>query len=144
MVVLDNYKEKISDFIFESVDKFTVQHGDPSSVGIYCCPWSGWVSVNFNRSKSFEETNQNCPDFEYVEYELLDFPEWEDEYNGDKPMYQTGDKIIQVSHEEGGEELNRIFFSFLFPIIAGVKTRINKKVLLQFLDSNCIRIFDVD
>ena len=137
MVVLDNYKSKIDEFIVESAQKFETLHGNPNSIGIYCCPWSGWLTINFNLNKSLQETGDNCPDFEFVEIDILDFPEWQNEYESDNPEYQTGNAVIQFNHEEGNEGLNKIFFSYLLPIVSETKTKIKRKILLQFLDSNC-------
>lgn len=144
MVILDNYTSQIDGFILESVRKFKIEQGNPNSVGIYCCPWSGWLTTNFNVKKSLKETNHNCPDFEFVEFDLLDFPEWQEEYETNEPKYQLGDEVIQFNHEQGDEELNTIFFSFLLPIVTETRTKIKKKILLQFLDSNCYKILETE
>ncbi|MES1182015.1 MAG: hypothetical protein ABUL44_04380, partial [Flavobacterium sp.] len=113
-----------------------LQNGNPNSVGIYCCPWSGWLTVNFNLRKSLENTNNNCPDFEFVEFDMLDFPEWRSEYESNDQTYQTGNTVIQFNHERGDDELNKIFFSYLLPLVTELKGKIKCKILLQFLDSN--------
>jgi hypothetical protein len=144
MIVLDHYSDKIGGFILETVQRFKTQNGIPNSVGIYCCPWSGWLTINFNIRKSLEETNNNCPDFEFVEFDVLDFPEWQDEYEADEPKYRTGDKVIQFTQEQGDESLNKIFFSYLLPIVTETKTKIKHKILLQFLDSSCLKILEIE
>jgi len=140
MVVLDDYKSKIDEFIVEAVEKFKTLHGNPNSVGIYCCPWSGWLTINFNLKKSLQETNNNCPDFEFVEFDVLDFPEWQDEYESNAPKYQAGASITKFNHEEGDEDLNKIFFAYLLPIVTETNIRIKHKILLQFLDSNYLKV----
>jgi hypothetical protein len=140
MVVLDDYKSKIDEFIVEAVQKFKTLHGSPNSVGIYCCPWSGWLTINFNLKKTLQETDNNCPDFEFVEFDVLDFPKWQDEYETNDPKYQTGKTVIEFNHEDGDEKLNKIFFSYLLPIVTETKTKVESKILLQFLDSNCLKV----
>ena len=138
MVFLDKYKDKIEGFILEAIQKFTTQHGNPNSIGIYCCPWSGWVTMNFNVIKSLEETKNNCPDFEFVEFDVLDFQEWQDEYESDSPEYQTGNKVLHPDPDEGDEGVNKIFFSYLLSIVTN--TKLKSKILLQFLDSSYLKV----
>ena len=140
MLILNNYNIKIRDFVIESVRKFEAAHGTPKSIGIYCCPWSSWLTINFNLNKSLEETNNNCPDFEFAEFDVIDFPEWQDEYETDKPIYQTANVIIQFNHDEGNEGINKIFFTYLLSLMTEINSNLNQKILLQFLDSNCIKL----
>jgi hypothetical protein len=60
---LDNDIKIIEDFIQNSIEKFKIENGNPNSIGIYCCPWAGWLTTNFNLDKTLKETENNCPDF---------------------------------------------------------------------------------
>ena len=79
MVILDNYLSEIESFVLNSIQKFTSENQQPSSIGIYCCPWAGWLTTNFNISTTLEETENNCPDFEFVEFGLLELDKWQEE-----------------------------------------------------------------
>ncbi len=140
MLFLDSYNDKIEKFILECIQNFKAQHGDPNSIGIYCCPWSGWLTTNFNITKSLEETKNNCPDFEFAEFDVLSFKEWQDEYERDNPEYQINNKILIPDTYEGDEGLNKIFFSYLLPILTNIKQKTSIKILVQFLDSNYYNI----
>ena len=140
MVLLDNYKSKIDEFILESVQIFTNQYGNPKSIGIYCCPWSGWMTINFNLKKSLQEANNNCPNFEFVEFAILDFPEWEDEYETNDPKYQRGNTVFEFNHKDGDEKLNEIFLPYLLSIVAEIKTKIKQVIVVQFLDRNYFNV----
>ena len=86
------------------------------------------------------DTGENCPDFEFVEFDSLDFPQWQSEYESDEAEYQLGNSIIKYTHEGGDEELNEIFFSYLLPVMREVKGNIDQTILLQLLDSNCRKV----
>ena len=135
MVNLNDYKNKIKDFVLTSAKKFTSEKGNANSFGIYCCPWAGWLTTNFNVNKSIKETNNNCPDFEFVEFDILDLTEWEKEYESDAPLYKIDETIFNFNHDMGDEKLNQIFLDYLEPLIIDIKSRTNQQILLQFLDS---------
>ena len=43
------------------MDEIQEENKRPNSIGIYCSPWSGWLTTNFNISKNIAETENNCP-----------------------------------------------------------------------------------
>lgn len=45
---LDKNITEIEKFIQNSIEKFQMEKGNPNSIGIYCCPWAGWLITNFN------------------------------------------------------------------------------------------------
>jgi hypothetical protein len=137
MVQLKNYNTEIINFINEKTNDFGKEYGKISSIGIYSCPWSGWISLNFNTNISLEATSFNCPDFEYVEYDLLDLDDWSDEYNNEIPEFiDLNNILIKLNREEGDEALNKIIFEYLFELIKStdLKERV-PQILLQMLDS---------
>lgn len=141
MHVLDNDIRQIEDFILSSFEKFKLENGLPSSVGIYCCPWAGWLTVNFNINQSTGNSEWNCPDFEFVEFEVLNLGKWQEEYESEEPTFKVQDAITYHNHDSGDEKLNEFFSGLLQPIARVVKDKTQVNVLLQFLDSNCVKMF---
>ena len=90
---------------------------------------------NFNIDKHLSETDNNCPDFQYVEFDILDLPEWSAEYEKEDPMYQLNDSIIRHDHDTGDEKLNQLIFEYLKPIMIVFKKKHDFNFLLQMLDS---------
>lgn len=140
MIDLDKYNSEIESFILNSIRRFVAENGHPSSIGLYCCPWAGWLSTHFNKVKTLEETRNNCPDFEYVEFDLLDFPEWQEEYEKELPEYKIGGKIVSHDHDLGSDALNYIFFQFLQSIATKIKQQRKEALLLQMLDSRHVSV----
>ena len=140
MIILEDYNVNIHKFISEAVEDFKTLHGNPDSIGIYCCPWAGWISINFNLTKSIQEAHHNCPDFEFVEFAPLDLPEWQNEYESSDPNFRIGNTLISFEEENADEELNINFFSYLLPIMKEKKNIYKCAILLQFLDSNCCKV----
>jgi hypothetical protein len=139
MIVLNQYENRIKSFIETSIKRFNEAHGQFSAIGIYCCPWSGWISTNFNLHKSIEESYTNCPDFEFVEFDLLDLDEWREEYE-DESTFKITETGEAFKCDDGDEILNEIVFKFLEPIAIDVHNKTTSKVLLQMLDSNFSKI----
>jgi len=140
MVNLDELKDPISRFIDESVQNFSLKYGVANSIGIYVCPWSGWISCNFNLNKSIKDCGNNCPDFEFVEFELFDLPELASEFESESPSYMVNRSIVNLNHNLGNEGLNKIIFHFLLPVIAELKDHHPQPLLLQLLDSKYYHI----
>jgi hypothetical protein len=72
MIILEDEQEIIIDFITDSIKDFRTQQGKFNSIGIYCCPWAGWISTSFNVEKSIHDTSYNCPDFDIVGFKYLE------------------------------------------------------------------------
>ncbi len=138
MVDINNYFSQIEEFIQNSVEKFITENGNPNSIGVYCCPWAGWLTTNFNLVKTINETQNNCPDFEFVEYDFLDLPGWQEEYENNNPEFEINGKVIDYNHDLGDERLNEQIFGCLKPIVHRLKDRNNAVFLLQMLDSSCV------
>lgn len=141
MLNLNTNKKSIEDFIQTSIDRFVKENQLPNSVGIYCCPWAGWLSTNFNAKRTIKEVENNCPDFEYVQFGCLALPKWEEEYETDNPQYKLGDSIIQHDHDSGDESLNQLIFEYLKPIVIELKLKYDFDFLLQMLDSDKVEVF---
>lgn len=143
MLNLDHDLQKIEDFIQDSIQKFQTESGQPSSIGIYCCPWAGWLTTNFNLSKTLEETQNNCPDFQVVAYHFLDLPEWQEEYEKSEPIFQINGSKIELSPRSGDEKPNGTVFDYLKPIVARIKSKNAAVFLLQILDSRFVEVVGV-
>jgi len=79
MIILEDEQGLITNFITDSIEDFRTQKGKFNSVGIYCCPWAGWISTSFNIVKSISDTSYNCPDFEIVGFKFLELDRWSEE-----------------------------------------------------------------
>ena len=134
MIDLNKNIQVIENFLDSSIKRFQKENKRPNSIGIYCSPWSGWLTTNFNISKYIAETENNCPDFEYVEFDFLELSKWDDEYETDNPEYKLNGSIIH--HDSGDESLNHLIFEYLKPIVLGIKKKHDFDFLLQMLDSN--------
>ena len=135
MIVLEDSKEGITKFIIDSIETFKIQNGKFNSIGVYCCPWMGWISMCFNVNKSLSDTKYNCSDFDFVEFELFELDGWEEEYENEISVYKLNDRIIEIPFGSGDEVLNELIFKFLSNIILRIKDLYSEHILLQMLDS---------
>lgn len=125
----------IERFASNTIEKFIEAHGMPSSIGFYCCPWCSWLTINFNLDSTLGKANFNCPDFQFLDFGILDFPEWEEEYNKEYPIFMVDNIEIMCNHYLGDENLNELIFNFLQPIVSRLKDKYKASFLLQLLDS---------
>ena len=84
MVDLRDDTEKSEKFIITGLEKFSKEVQKPVMMGIYCCPRASWMSLNFRITHSLDGRSYYCPDFEFVEYDFMEFKNWEEEYNRDE------------------------------------------------------------
>lgn len=140
MINIDKNIKQIEKFIQNSIEKFKMENGNPNSIGIYCCPWAGWLTTNFNLEKTLDETQNNCPDFQFVEFDFLELPEWQEEYENTNPQFEINGQKIEHDHDFGDEKLNEIIFSYLKPIVRDLKNQNNSIFLLQMLDSSFVQV----
>lgn len=136
MINLNKHTAEITNFLKTSIDGFQKENGKPNSIGIYCCSWAGWISINFNIHQSLTESYNNCPDFEYVAFDLFEIPEMQDEYETDNPQIKINDSVKTHDHELGDEVFNQLIFDYLKPIVIEIKANFESDFLLQMLDSN--------
>ncbi|HEY0466373.1 MAG TPA: hypothetical protein VGC79_19320 [Polyangiaceae bacterium] len=120
MIDLREHSGPITAFLLAELARFGQEHPDVPSphVALYCCPWSGWVSLCLNRTGEIE---QNCPDFEFVEFALYEAPVWAKQYESEERL--TVVDSAGLRHEvdveaEGDELLNGLFFAFLADLLA--------------------------
>lgn len=138
MIKLTDFSDKIINETRLIISKYLSEHKELNSVGIYSCPWSGWISLCFNKNKTIEDTGNNCPDFEFVEYGIIQIPEWEEEYNSEKiEIKKNNSKIFKLDLEkEGDDAFNKIFFDYLKKIAKEeLHLEYKGKILIQMLDS---------
>lgn len=139
MINLDEKTKQIEEFIQSSIDKFRIENGNPNAVGIYCCPWAGWLTTNFNLDKTLDETYNNCPDFQFVAFDSLESPELEEECEKDYPEFEINGQIIQHDQDSGDEKLNELIFNYLKSIARELKNKNNSIFLVQMLDSSLVQ-----
>lgn len=145
MIKLSEYADPIEDFLVKGIRSYISANEKPRSIGIYCCPWSGWISLNFDRIQEFPEV-ENCPDYTDPEHDILDFREWSEEYEkSDVPSILTPmGETLEIDVEDAGDEaFNRPFFDFLEAMVDRLFSERSfdgaKVVHLQFLDSELSR-----
>lgn len=141
MIQLENETEKILQFIQNGITAFETTHGKAGSMGLYCCPWSGWLSLCFNKTRTIAETQQNCPDFEFVEFAMLDRSAWADEYESDNMSFRFENAELVRDETFGDEQLNRFVFNYLETLLPEIQKTFAAPVLLQMLDSGCCKVF---
>ena len=140
MVDLNKKTKDIKEFFNSSINRFQEENRRPSAIGIYCCPWSGWITINFNITKKIVDTENNCPDFEFVEFDFMELAEWKSEYETDNPKYKLDGLTIQHNHDLGDENLNELIFDYLKPIVIELKNNYDSDFLLQMLDSGKVEV----
>jgi hypothetical protein len=141
MVRLENDIEIITNFILDSIEKFKNHNGEFTSLGIYCCPTYNWITTCFNIDRSLEDAFYNCPDFEFVEFTLLELERWEREYEMKTPAFKFENSLFIANAGMGDEALNQFIFEFLSSVITSIKSEVKKEILLQMLDSEYNKVF---
>ena len=71
----------IDEYLRASIAKFQSNVGEPTWVGIYSCPWSGWVSLHFDTSKNLDSNSQYCLGLSYSNDPELEFIAWRNTYS---------------------------------------------------------------
>lgn len=144
MIDLREHSGRIVAWLAAELVRFRLEHADVPSphVALYCCPWSGWISLCLDPEAQLE---QNCPDFEFVEFALYEAPEWAAQYEEDDTLTivdADGNKHLVELASDGDEGLNHIFFEFLRSLLASrtreaiTNAQIRPKRLgVQLLDS---------
>lgn len=120
MVDLRRHQQPILQFFETGLRRFRESFPTASvrHVALYCCPWSGWVSLCVD---SVPQADQNCPDFEHVEIALYEATDWSSEYESEEyPRIRRLDgEVIEVDLDSGGDEaFNHVFFQFLSAVLA--------------------------
>lgn len=120
MIDLRRHQGPILSFLESGLARFRRQHPDAplGHVALYCCPWSGWVSLCLDRAAQLD---QNCPDFEYAEFALYEANTWTEAYETEDPLTivtASGVNIELDLDSTGDEALNAVFFDFLRELLA--------------------------
>ena len=138
MIDLKENIKIVEEFISKNISKFQKENGTPKTIGIYSHPVYGWVSINFNKTKTLEEVGSNCPDFEFPEFDLIEFPEWEKQYfdESETVIKTENGETITLDEEDGDEGLKKPIFNFLKSTLTNITTKNpNSEFFVQMLDS---------
>ena len=138
MIDLKENIKPVEEFISKNISKFQKENGTPKTIGIYSHPVYGWVSINLNKTKTLEEVESNCPDFEFPEFDLIEFPEWEKQYfdESETVIKTENGKTITLEEEEGDEGFKKPIFNFLKSTLINITTNNpNSEFFVQMLDS---------
>lgn len=113
MIKLNEYEKEIITFINQGKTEFITESNSIKTIGIYANPRGGWISLNFNKQINLDQTEMNCPDFEYVEYKMLELNDWEEECNNNQIKISDHQKrIIEMDEDVRDDEFNEPFFNF--------------------------------
>lgn len=137
MVNLKEDSENINQFIISGFERFSNEVQRPTMMGVYCCPWSGWITLNFNITYNLNEAFYSCPDFEFVEYEIIEFKHWEEECESMAGIWSDNKlETYQFNINDGDEGINKFFFFYLKNLIINLNQQYKlPAVLIQMLDS---------
>lgn len=117
MINLDKERVLIERFWTDSIEKFNIVNPEVKvyTVGLYCCPWAGWMTINFDTKPN----GDNCPDFTNVAFGEHDLERWQNEYDNNDILEIFLDGNIQtINLEEDEDELiNGIVFTYLKTIL---------------------------
>lgn len=142
MINLYGEKELVVKFICESINQFAEENPAEvvSTIGIYLCPWAGWMITSFNDKNSSDEfVNQckqnnsncygkdsigeycdNCPDFKFSVYTDLNCENWKEEcekHGTIKVKTELLKNVIADCELNGDEAINEVFFRFFNSLI---------------------------
>ena len=140
---LEIFQDQIQNFISNSLTDAENKFDGINSLGIYISPVNGWISISVNYNTKIEETNFNCPDFDSVEFQLLDLPEWSEEGEKEHPIFIYGNNKLNWNGEN--ETLNKFIFNyFVGLIIPSIIADFKKPLLVQMLDSKFSNLWNAD
>lgn len=136
-----DYNE-VRNFLNEGIERFVNLKGESKAIGIYSNPNNGWVSLNFNLTKTIEDCYENCPDFEFVEFDLFESISWESEYENEFPqVIDFNGKKVAFDDFFGDEQFKVPFHNLLIEIAKDLRIKYEKtSFLVQMLDSNLAEV----
>lgn len=125
MIDLRMHSQAVIVFLRTGLAEFRQQHPDicPLHVALYCCPWSGWISLCLDRNVQPE---QNCPDFEFSEFSIYDTTDWAAKYEDESLLRIVGTHRTECTVDlevDDDEAFNRPFFDFLCELLSGDDAR---------------------
>lgn len=133
---LNHYKDRLKLFIIESIHRFMDVESRPRMIGIYSHPGYGWVSTNYNTDSKYELSNLNCPDFEFPEFDIIEFPAWEECYwSENKKLINIHRDIIVIRSDEGDEKFKNPFYDLLVSVVKEITEYRDATYFVQILDS---------
>jgi hypothetical protein len=135
MIDFNNYQIRIVDFVKKTVSEFEYEIGKSKLIGIYCEPSKGVLTINFNIHKQINEVDLNDNHFEYQNYGVLHFPEWQIEYKKKKSEWRFFEEAgtIKISGYEKKELINKFYSTVLWYIVRGITKEINlPTTLIQY------------
>lgn len=149
MIDLDNHRSPLLKFVNHSISEFSRLHHEirVTCVALYCCPWAGWVSINFDTNRE----SYNCPDFSFCAFKIYDVQQWQDECAKNELLLRLNGEIIHINDEEDDETLNNIVFRFLVNVmkqpeivnrVIALNRDISYRIGVQMLDSEYVDFWE--
>jgi hypothetical protein len=121
MLTLEDHESRVIAFLDSGLARFVSEKPSvvATTIALYSCPQTGWVSLCLNTGDTPETHADNCPDFTFVEYALLEVPEWQEEYESENPEVEiaSGGRTVLIHlEEEGDDAYNKPLFDFLLRV----------------------------
>lgn len=133
---LEEYRSNILRLIERTITEYKKLGVRAETLGIYVNPSNGWISTNIQTSWD-ENTELNCPDFDLVEFDIVNFPKWHEAYQSFEAVKITFANFEStVERGFNDDDFNKPFFIFMSQIINENRNTFDThRIFLQFLDS---------
>lgn len=139
MINLEDAVEPLRELIGVSLKSFASEQPEIawSTFALYACPWGGWVTTSFDTEENSTQIvdqistkgldwygedewgrfNNNCPDFRFPEWRVLNLTHWRTEYEESEPIHVRD--LSGQDHFIGDENeaINGLAFSFLQSVL---------------------------
>ena len=134
---LNRYRGRLKSFITKSIQRFTDVESRPKAIGMYSHPGYGWVSTKYHADSKPELPNLNCPDFEFTEFDIIEFQAWEECYwSEDRKLIDINNRMIVITGEDGDEKFKTPFYNLLVEVMKEISKYGDATYFVQMLDSD--------
>jgi hypothetical protein len=145
MIDLSKQSDQVQKWMDDTIPRFLTEFPEqtPTSIGLYSSPVNGWVSLCVDVHTEPQSLRTSGPDFTHPEYALLEFAEWQNEYESTSPIIKRHDSVIvRFNHSQGDEVFNQPFFDFFMRVVNDYyhSQRVVFRPIwggVQILDSRC-------
>lgn len=139
MIDFEADRQFVKELIESSLGSFAAERPGVawSTFALYACPWAGWITACFDSEANSAQTvaaieangpdwygedewgrfNNNCPNFQFVEWRLLSLPHWQGECEAAEPIHVRD--LSGQDHFIGSENeaINGLVFAFLRKVL---------------------------
>ena len=145
MVDINNDKENIVNFLSKTVFKFCEDISEPKSVGIFCKPSEGLITISFNTEFEIDIEKINSIEFEHKNYQSFIIENWKAECQKEISQWKYFKEggIFESSGAQKLYNINRYLTHILWTIFreSTIKIKLPTTLLsFEFGDLNSIII----